>query len=185
MNARRTYLLITFSTALFFTMWSMYTGVYRVAAGLTPLQLVLLGTTLEIAIFFAEVPTGIVADLYSRKWSVIIGLTIIGAGFLLEGALPWVITIFAAQAVWGIGYTFTSGAQDAWLAGEIGEAELGSTMLRGSQFGRIGSLVGMGIAALIALSSSVNFALIAGGVGYLIIALALSLFMPETGFQPA
>ncbi|MEM8858714.1 MAG: MFS transporter [Chloroflexota bacterium] len=185
MNARRTYLFITFSTALFFTMWSMYTGVYRVAAGLSPLQLVLLGTMLEAAVFFAEVPTGIVADIYSRKWSIIIGLIIISCGFMLEGALPWVVTIFVAQAIWGIGYTFTSGAQDAWLAGEIGEAELGSTMLRGSQFGRIGSLVGMGVAALIALSSSVNFALIAGGAGYLILALVLAFQMPETGFQPA
>ena len=37
---------------------------------LSPLQLVLLGTVMELSILFAEVPTGIIADLYSRKWSV-------------------------------------------------------------------------------------------------------------------
>lgn len=184
MQANKTYLLITFGSALFFSTWSMYTGVYRVAAGLTPLQLVLLGTVLEASVFFAEVPTGIVADTYSRKLSIIIGMFIIGAGFLLEGLLPWVVTIFVAQAVWGIGHTFTSGAQDAWLAGEIGEENLGSTLLKGSQFGRIGSLAGMGVAVSIGLLTTVRLPLIAGGLGMMGLALLLIWLMPETGFFP-
>ena len=39
-----------------------------------PLQLVLVGTTLELACFLFEIPTGIVADLYSRRLSVVIGV---------------------------------------------------------------------------------------------------------------
>ena len=34
--------------------------------GLNPFQLVLVGTVLELTAFLAEVPTGIVADIYSR-----------------------------------------------------------------------------------------------------------------------
>lgn len=184
MQARKTYLLLTFGSALFFSTWSMYTGVYRVAAGLSPLQLVLLGTILEASVFFAEVPTGIIADTYSRKLSIIIGIFIIGAGFLLEGLLPWVVTIFVAQAIWGIGHTFTSGAQDAWLAGEIGEEDLGSTLLTGSQLGRIGSLAGMGLAVAIGLLTTVRISLMAGGAGMMLLALALIWLMPETGFAP-
>ncbi|MFK7805440.1 MAG: hypothetical protein AB8G95_27670 [Anaerolineae bacterium] len=184
MEARKTYLLITFCTALFFSTWSMYTGVYRVAAGLSPLQLVLLGTVLEASVFFAEVPTGIVADTYSRKLSIIIGVFVIGLGFILEGLLPWVVTIFAAQALWGVGHTFTSGAQDAWLAGEIGASSLGSTLLKGSQFGRVGSLLGMGVAVAIGLLTNIRFSLITGGAGMLVLALSLIWLMPETGFAP-
>ena len=34
---------------------------------LSPLQLVLMGTGMEAAIFVSEVPTGVVADTYSRR----------------------------------------------------------------------------------------------------------------------
>ena len=50
--------------------------------GLSPLQMVLVGTLLEISAFVFEIPTGIVADLYSRRVSVIIGFALIGIGLL-------------------------------------------------------------------------------------------------------
>ncbi|HET8558834.1 MAG TPA: hypothetical protein VFL58_16125, partial [Gaiellaceae bacterium] len=40
---------------------------------LSPLQLVLMGTAMEGAVFLFEVPTGVVADTYSRKLSLILG----------------------------------------------------------------------------------------------------------------
>jgi len=78
--------------------------------GLSPLQLVLVGTVLEATCFLFEVPTGIVADLYSRRLSIIIGFLLIGAGFILEGSVPTFAAVLATQVLWGIGYTFTSGA---------------------------------------------------------------------------
>ena len=51
-----------------------YSSVYQVtAAQLSALQLVLVGTMLELTVFVFEVPTGVVADVYSRRLSVIIG----------------------------------------------------------------------------------------------------------------
>ena len=40
--------------------------------GMSPLQLVLVGTVMEISVFVFEVPTGVVADLYGRKLSLVI-----------------------------------------------------------------------------------------------------------------
>lgn len=178
------YLIIVGGTSAFFTMMGFISAIYRVqAAGLNPLQLVLLGTALELSVFAFEVPTGIVADLYSRRLSVIVGYALIGAGFMLEGALPLFATILMAQVVWGIGYTFTSGAQDAWLADEIGEEGLAQAYLRASQVGRAGTLVGL--LASIALGRT-NLAapfLVSGGL-LIGLALFLALFMPETGFAP-
>ena len=58
---------------------------YRIqVAGLDNLELVLAGTVMEACVFCFEIPTGIVADLWSRKWSVIIGHVGIGVGFLVE-----------------------------------------------------------------------------------------------------
>jgi uncharacterized membrane protein YczE len=49
-------------------------------AGLDPLQMVLVGTALELSAFLFEIPTGVVADAVSRKVSVIIGHALIGLG---------------------------------------------------------------------------------------------------------
>ena len=99
--------------------------------GLNPLQLVLLGTTLEVTALLFEVPTGVVADVYSRRLSVIIGVFIIGVGMAMQ-ALPTFGLLLLAQVVWGIGYTFTSGATDAWLVDEVGDQNAGEVFLRAS-----------------------------------------------------
>ena len=74
LNARFVYLFIQFSASVFFSMMFVVTSLYEATvAGLTPVQLILVGTTLEISAFVFEVPTGIVADVYSRRLSIIIG----------------------------------------------------------------------------------------------------------------
>ena len=47
-------------------------AVAQVANYNAPTQLVLVGTVMEAAVFLFQVPTGIVADLYGRKLSVVI-----------------------------------------------------------------------------------------------------------------
>ena len=70
-----------FVSALVFTIAPVYR--FR-TAGLDNLQLVLVGTVMEAAVFVFEIPTGVVADRWSRKWSVIIGHAGIGVGLLIE-----------------------------------------------------------------------------------------------------
>src|SRR5690348_1159312 len=121
---------------------------------MSPLQLVLVGTFMELTIFVCEVPTGIVADLYSRKLSTVIGYLVMGAAivFCALVAEPW--AVMAAWSLWGFGYTFTSGATDAWLADEIGVENVRPVYLRAAQVGRltalpaIGASVALGIASL-------------------------------------
>jgi hypothetical protein len=72
--------LSSFLYALTFTLSMVY---YVKDVGLSPLQMVLVGTVLEAACFLFEIPTGVVADLYSRRLSVIMGLVIVGLAFLL------------------------------------------------------------------------------------------------------
>ena len=96
--------------------------IYRIeSAGFGPLELVLAGTALEMAYFVSEVPTGVVADVYSRRLSCVIGAFVMGAGWLLEGSIASLWPIMIAQALLGAGWTFFSGASQAWIAGEVGE----------------------------------------------------------------
>jgi len=184
LNARFVYLFIEFSASAFFSMMFVVTSLYEATvAGLTPVQLILVGTTLEISAFLFEVPTGIVADVYSRRLSIIIGYVLMGMGFLVEGFFPSFLPILLAQVIWGLGYTFTSGATQAWISDEIGEEGANKLFLRATQVGLFASLLGMGSAMLIGVNN-VALPLQVGGVGVILIGIALMFIMPETGFHP-
>lgn len=172
--------LSSFAFALAFTV-SMVYMVQNV--GLNPLQMVLVGTVLEIACFLFEIPTGVVADTYSRRVSVIIGSVLMGIGFVLQGAFVSFAGVLLAQVFWGIGATFHSGAANAWLADEIGEENTGKTYLRGGQVARVGSFFGIILSVLIALVN-IQWAMIAGGLMHLVVALFLLMYMPEDGYEP-
>ncbi len=118
LNAYKLYLALSFLTSLFFSMIFVVMSFYEATvAGLSGLQLVLVGTTLAVVILLFKVPTGIVADAYSRRLSIVIGYFIIGAAFIIEGLFPYFGTILLDSGLWGLGYTFTSGATQFDLAG--------------------------------------------------------------------
>jgi MFS family permease len=95
-------------------------GLYAVkVATLSLLELTLVGTIMELAIFLTEVPAGMVADIYSRPLSVTLGLCLISTGIALIGAVPTFWCIALGSMLWGVGGTFISGAHQAWLADEI------------------------------------------------------------------
>ncbi len=120
------FLIISGGRSLFNALVFTINLVYQVeTVGLNPLQLVLVGTVLEVTGVLLEVPTGAVADIYSRRLSVIVGMALVGCGFLLEGSIPLFWAVLGAQVLWGAGYTFISGALQAWLADEIGADSAG------------------------------------------------------------
>ena len=101
--------------------WAFYLAAivwWTIDLGYGPLQLVLLGTTLEITMLVSEVPTGVVADRFSRKWSTVLSFAIMTAAMFLHVATTeyWVLLI--SQALFGLGWTFRSGADVAWLTDE-------------------------------------------------------------------
>lgn len=53
-----------------FTLNAIY---YVTQAELNPLQLVLVGTIMELSILLFEMPTGLVADFFGRKKSLVVG----------------------------------------------------------------------------------------------------------------
>lgn len=178
------YSFIRFTSALFFSVIVTVNLVYQATiVGLNPLQLVLVGALLELTIFIAEIPTGIVADVYSRKLSVMIGLILIGLGFAVEGLFPFFITVLLAQVIWGVGYTFVSGAREAWIADEMGESHAGKAFSRGTQMALLGSFIGIGISMILA-NIDIRLPIVLGGILYSFQSLYLYLYMPENNFEP-
>lgn len=184
-NAYAIYLLMegisAFCLATIFTV----AAVYRIdSAGLNPFQLVLVGTVLEVSAFCFEVPTGVLADTYSRRLSIILGIALLGAAEIFEGSFPLFGIILLAQVVSGLGYTFISGATEAWIADELGEERVGRAYLRAAQVDQIGTLLGT-FASVGLASIRLNLPLVVGGGALLVLAAVLLLVMPERGFQPA
>lgn len=159
--------------------------VYQVTrVGLSPLQLVLVGTTLELTVFCFEVPTGIVADVYSRRLSILIGLATMGLGFVVEGSWPAFAGVLVGQFLWGMGFTFTSGATQAWIVDEVGETRAGEVFLRGAQVDRVCELAGIGLGVVLG-SAAIAWPIVLGGCCLVGLAGVLAVAMPEHNFHPA
>lgn len=183
-NAYRMYLLYMGVTATLFALFSTVATVYRIReVGLDAVELLWVGFALEISCFLFEIPTGVVADLHSRKRSLVIGLVLIGTGFLLEGSVPTFLAVIGAQVLWGIGYTFLSGADQAWIADELQTNRLEGVYLRGAQVAQLFTLVGMGVGTFLAVFSLPLPLMVSGGL-YIAFALFVALVFPETRFTP-
>jgi MFS transporter, DHA3 family, tetracycline resistance protein len=177
------YLVLCAGWPLFFTMLAVTNLVYQVqVAHLDPLRLLLVGSVLELTCLLFQVPTGLFADAFSRRWAVAAGCILVGAGFILEGSIPQFTSILVAQVVWGIGATLSDGADDAWITDEIGEEAAGRLFLRGSQVGQATGLIGIFVGVSLA-SIRLNLPIVVGGA--LLVALGIYLFfaMTEVGYR--
>ncbi len=79
----------------------------------------------HIVVFCLEIPTGMVADRWGRKVSVVLGEAISSVGWflvplalLLEG-FPQLLLLCGAFAIEGLGQTLVSGAEEAWVVDNL------------------------------------------------------------------
>jgi MFS transporter, DHA3 family, tetracycline resistance protein len=163
--------------------------VYWVISGrLNPLELLLLGTVLELSYFLLQLPTGVLADLVSRRLCTLAGLFIVGLALIMESLSPAFANLMAAQVVLGLGAALNNGAQEAWIAGELaGEFDddrMTGVYLRAAQYGLIATVAGSLLSGLIALAG-LNLPLLTGGSLICLLAIGTAVVMPEHNFQPA
>ena len=149
---------------------------------LSPLQLVLMGTAMEAAVFLCELPTGVVADTYSRRLSLIVGYLGMGLAWMLVAVFsaPW--AVIALWALWGVSYTFTSGAYQAWITDEVGVERVGRLFLQGTRIGYAGAVAGLVLQVGLGVWS-LRAAVLAGGAVTIFSGLLCIVLMPETGFR--
>jgi DHA3 family tetracycline resistance protein-like MFS transporter len=177
-------LLVELGLSLSFAVAFTVSAVYFVeTVGMNPLELVLVGTVMEAAVFLFEVPTGVVADTYGRKRSIVLGWLVMGSGLVLAGAVHEVWAVLAGWVIWGIGWTFMSGAYQAWITDEVGADRVGPVFARGDRLGYVGALVGAGLSVLLAATFSTSVAVVTGGVLTAALAVVGLAAMPETGWQ--
>ena len=184
MSSYRLYLLVcglgAFAGRTAFTLNLVYQAT---VAGLSPLELVLVGTVMETVCFLAQVPTGVIADLYSRRASVIIGYLLMGAGLLVWGVVPAYAAILAGTVIWSIGVVCVDGAEEAWAADEIDPALVTRAFVRGGQAQQAGGLLGI-LAAVALAPLGLAVPIMTGGVLTLALGVLLVVFMKEERWEP-
>ncbi len=115
----RTYYIIT---GLFNLAMSLIWGIdtlFKMSAGLDIQQVLLTNAAFTVGSMVFEVPTGVVADTLGRRVSLLLCLGTLFVTTLLYVTIAWRGWGFSAF-VWvsvllGLGYTFYTGAVDAWL----------------------------------------------------------------------
>ena len=191
-TVQRTYLLLTLLTTLAASfIWGINT-LFLLDAGLTNTEAFAANAFFAVGQVIFEIPTGVVADTRGRRFSFLLGAATLLASTLLylvmwqthAPLLGWAV----ASILLGLGFTFFSGATEAWLVDA-----LASTGFTGSLEAIFGRAQTVGGAAM--LGGSVLGGVVAQatslGVPYLLRAAMLGVtlvvayrFMHDLGFKP-
>lgn len=157
---------------------------------LSPLQLVAMGAVLEMSVLISETPTGVVADLVSRRRSILISQVLMGLAYIWAVASVNYWVILPAQALFGIGWTFRSGADTAWVTDELkglgrgDDAEIEKLLVRKHRFGILVALVSLSVTMLVGTVTSVRTVALLLGMAAIMIGGYLRLVMREDHFTP-
>lgn len=164
--------------------WWLVTSLYLVIeAELSPFQLVFLGTAQGLTVLAAEVPTGVIADTYSRKWSIVLGHGVMGLGMLSTGLVTSFPTLILTQMTWGLSWTFSSGADVAWLTDELKQPNRTAQVLATSAiWSQVGSAIGILAFGILGSSVALAHAIMIAGGGMWILGFAVAIGFPEKHF---
>jgi MFS family permease len=191
-SIQRTYLLLLLGNTLATSfIWGINT-IFLLDAGLSNLEAFAANAFFTAGMVLFEVPTGIVADTIGRRTSYLLGTVTLSASTLLY-VLMWQIEApfwewAVVSALLGLGFTFFSGAVEAWLVDAL--TATGFTGDMESVFGR-GQIV-MGAAMLtgsvaggfIAQQTSLGVPFVLRGVVLILMFVAAFRFMHDIGFTP-
>lgn len=167
--------------------WWLVTSIYLVIdAGLSPSQLVLIGVAQGAVMLAFEVPAGVLADTISRKWSLVVSHLLMGTAMIATGLVTDFELLVLTQMLWGLSWTFASGADVAWITDELDEPKrISGVLVRSGRADLVGAAVGIvGLGALAALSQRSTAMVVAGGAMQLL-GLYVVLRFPERRFVPA
>jgi len=164
--------------------WWLVTSLYLVTqAGLSPIELVILGTAQGLVVLATEVPAGVFADTYSRKLSLVIAHVLMGLGMISTGLVQSLPALMLTQMIWGLSWAFASGADVAWLTDELDDPENTKlALIKASKWSQAGSALGILTLGGLAWSTNLATAMITAGSGIWLLGLAVFVSFRETNF---
>jgi MFS family permease len=192
LTVQRTYLLLTLLTTFAASfIWGVNT-LFLLDAGLSNAEAFAANAFFAVGQVLFEIPTGVIADTRGRRFSFRLGAATLLASTLLYLAmwqlhaplLGWAV----ASIILGLGFTFFSGATEAWLVDALRATgfagSLETVFGRAQTVGGVAMLTGSVLGGVVAQFSNL-------GVPYLLRAAMLGVtllvafrFMHDLGFKP-
>jgi MFS family permease len=191
-SIQRTYLTLMLGNTLATSLiWGINT-IFLLDAGLNNVEAFTANAFFTAGMVIFEVPTGIVADTIGRRMSYLLGtLTLSGASLIY--VLLWQIEApfwewAVASLLLGLGFTFFSGAIEAWLVDALKatdyKGDLETVFGRGQIVTGIGMLTGSVAGGFLAQQVSLGFPFVLRGVILLVMFVAAFRLMHDVGFTP-
>ncbi|GAA1577735.1 MFS transporter [Kribbella karoonensis] len=176
----------TWMRAVLHNGWWLVTSVYLVVdAGLSPAELVLIGSVQSAFALVFEIPAGVVADTISRKWSLVISQLLMGTAMLATGLVTSFPAILATQVLWGISWTFASGSDVALITDELDDpASINLVLARAARAQLTGAATGLVVLGLLAWSTRRDVTIVIAGIAMAALAGYLALRFTEDNFVP-
>jgi len=188
----RTYLVLTLLTTLASSfIWGINT-IFLLDAGLNNAEAFAANAAFTAGMVIFEIPTGVVADTRGRRFSFVLGAFTLMLSTLLYLGMWQIHAPFwgwaLASVLLGLGFTFFSGATEAWLVDALKatgfQGHLEHVFGRAQTVGGMATLVGSVAGGVIAQMTNL-------GVPYLVRALMLGVtmvvalvYMRDIGFTP-
>lgn len=191
-NVQRTYLILTFISTLSTSLiWGINT-LFLLNAGLNNLEAFAANAFFTAGQVLFEVPTGVVADYWGRRISYLLG-----AVTLIISTLFYVFFWYMAAPFWmwgvisifmGLGFTFFSGATEAWLIDAIVDSQYKGSMepifAKGQVATGAAMLLGSVAGGIIAQMTNLGIPYVLRGLLLLITFIFAFCFMKDLGFTP-
>ncbi|HEY3563299.1 MAG TPA: MFS transporter [Kribbella sp.] len=174
----------TWMRAVLHNGWWLVTSVYLVVdAGLSPAQLVLIGSVQSAFALVFEVPAGVVADTISRKWSLVISQLLMGTAMLATGLFSSFPALLATQVLWGISWTFASGSDVALITDELNDpGRINLVLTRAARAQLSGAATGLVVLGLLAWATRRDLTIVIAGAAMAALALYVALRFTEHNF---
>ena len=191
-SIQRTYLLLMLGNTLAASfIWGINT-IFLLDAGLTNLEAFAANAFFTVGMVVFEVPTGIVADTIGRRMSYLLGTVTLAASTLFYVLLWQIEAPFwewaIASMLLGLGFTFFSGAVEAWLVDALAATEftgeIETVFGRGQIVTGAGMLTGSVAGGFIAAQVSLGAPFVLRGVVLAAMFVVAFRMMHDVGFTP-
>jgi MFS family permease len=191
-SIQRTYFVLLLGNTLAASLiWGINT-IFLLDAGLSNLEAFSANAFFTAGMMLFEVPTGVVADTVGRRASYLAGTVTLAVATLLYVLLWWIGAPFWQWAVvsilLGLGFTFFSGAVEAWLVDALTatgfSGEMETVFGRGQIVSGAAMLAGSVAGGFIAAQTSIGVPFVLRGV-ILVVMFGVALWlMHDVGFTP-
>jgi MFS family permease len=188
---RTYYVLLLGNTLAASLIWGINT-IFLLDAGLSNLEAFAANAFFTAGMVLFEVPTGVVADVWGRRMSFLLGTVTLAASTALYVALWYMDAPFWQWAIvsilLGLGFTFFSGATEAWLVDALRaagyEGSLEPVFGRAQVITAIATLGGSTGGGFLAQATNLGVPFVVRAVVLLVMFVVAFVLMRDIGFTP-